>query len=286
MCVFYNVVRATGGFFAGKDRLSQKEVKNMDEKDLLQEGTQAADGLEATSASDAAPAEPAPSLSTPVAPTAEEKADAGIVEPAGEPEAQPAHIEDHADAGGHPAPAAPETPAAPQERMFTQSQVNEMMGECRMSTRERTFRYIYDRYAVSGEKELDDLMGNAQRYETLRERYEADRKGWDDQSKERETALNGLKEQIALMQSGVDASKYDDVKAILGYKGLEISADNIQAELAGHPEWKATQPAAAPNPNFMKKPEPQSKLSILGNEPKAGPSPEEEEEAMALRYFK
>lgn len=282
----------------------------MDEKDLLQEGTQAADGLEATSASDAAPAEPAPSLSTPVAPTAEEKADAGIVEPAGEPEGpsalteddlfqaaqpdeNPSHIEDHADAVDHPAQAAPETPAAPQERMFTQSQVNEMMGECRMSTRERTFRYIYDRYGVSGDKELDDLVGNAQRYETLSDQYKADKASWDgerktfsDQSKEREAALNGLKEQIALMQSGVDASKYDDVKAILGYKGLEISADNIQAELAGHPEWKATQPAAAPNPNFMKKPEPQSKLSILGNEPKAGPSPEEEEEAMALRYFK
>lgn len=296
------------------------EIK-LTEKDLLQEGTQAADGLEATSASDAAqtgPAqdEPAPSLSTPVAPTAEERADAGITEPAGEPEGdptdpltptqptQPTHIEDHADAN-HVDPSQSETPtqltdAQPaQERMFTQSQVNEMMGECRMSTRERTFRYIYDRYGVSGDKELDDLIGNAQRYDTLHEQYEADRKGWNDQSKARDAELAGLKEHIALMESGIDKSKYDDAKAILGYKGLEINADNIQAELTSHPEWRATQPAEAPNPNFMKKPdqpnpaqtaptptEPQSRLSVLGNEPKAGPSPEEEEEAMAWRYFK
>lgn len=282
------------------------EIK-LTEKDLLQEGTQAADGLEATSASDAAPAEPAPSLSTPVAPTAEERADAGITEPAGEPEgdptdpltpAQPTHIEDHADANRID-PSQPTEAQPAQERMFTQSQVNEMMGECRMSTRERTFRYIYDRYGVSGDKELDDLIGNAQRYDTLHEQYEADRKGWDDQSKSTAAELAGLKEHIALMESGIDKSKYDDAKAILGYKGLEINADNIQAELTSHPEWRATQPAEAPNPNFMKKPdqpnpaqtaptptEPQSRLSVLGNEPKAGPSPEEEEEAMAWRYFK
>ena len=41
----------------------------------------------------------------------------------------------------------------------------------------------------------------------------------------------------ALLKSGISQSRWDDARAILTAKGLEITQENITSELATHPEW-------------------------------------------------
>ena len=45
----------------------------------------------------------------------------------------------------------PEIPGVSEERIFTQSQVNDLVGKTRMETREQTYRAIYGRYGVEDE---------------------------------------------------------------------------------------------------------------------------------------
>ena len=177
---------------------------------------------------------------------------------------------------------------------FTQSQVNDMVGNTRTETREKTFRYIYDRYGVADELELDDLIGNAQRYDSLNEQYEGDKKVWKESSTARDSELADIKEQVALMQSGIDNQRYEDAKFILKGKGLDISIENIQAELATHPEWQKKDQVEKPNPNFAKTgnqpiapqpTEPVSKISVLGND-KTPSNPTSEEDYVLGRMFK
>lgn len=181
---------------------------------------------------------------------------------------------------------------------FTQSQVNEMVGKTRTDTRDKTFRYIYDRYGVNSEEELDNLVGNAQRFDSLKEEYDAARADWKNQSSARDLELAGVKEQVALMQSGIDSSRYEDAKFILKGKGLEVSLENIQQELATHPEWKKQDAGMmpAPNPNFVKtgepamplNAEPEGRISVLGNErgSENGEHGQNEEDFAMSHYFK
>jgi hypothetical protein len=190
---------------------------------------------------------------------------------------------------------------SPALKTFTQSQVNEMVGTTRLETREKTFRYIYDRYGVNSEEELDELIGNAQRYDSLQEQYDSDKKAWKEQSGQRDAELAGVKEQVALMQSGIDSSRYDDAKFILKGKGLEISLDNIKNELATHPEWQKKENSLntnEPNQNFAKtgepkelnspleQAEPESKIRVLGNESSPKNEVNEEEDYVLNRMFK
>lgn len=255
------------------------------------------DNLEATSASETtnveepvAEGEPAPELNNSTVPTEEEVKDASLdvapeeVAPAPESSEPSATVESdqpvvEENVESEPVPSEPvqvheengvtEMPAL---KTFTQSQVNEMVGNTRTETREKTFRYIYDRYGVEDEAGLDELIGNAQRYDSLQEQYNADKKNWKDQSSLRDKELADVKEQVALMQSGIDNGRYEDAKFILRGKGLEITAENIANELATHPEWKKMEQI---NPNFSKveqgsinsqPAEPESKISVLGNE--------------------
>lgn len=191
-----------------------------------------------------------------------------------------------------------ETPAL---KTFTQSQVNEMVGNTRTETREKTFRYIYDRYGVNSEEELDEIIGNAQRYDSLREMYDGDKKLWEEQSSQRDAELASVKEQVALMQSGIDSSRYEDAKFILKGKGLEVSVENIKNELATHPEWQKQDINNVlnekTNPNFVKKGEPQelgnpqeaepkSKIHVLGNDSEQRTKPENEEDYVLKKMFK
>lgn len=169
-----------------------------------------------------------------------------------------------------------------------QNGLNDIAGRTRMETREKTFRYIYDRYGVNDEAGLDELIGNAQRYDSLQEQYNAEKNDWKIQSSARDKELADIKEQVALMQSGIDSSRYEDAKLIIRGKGLEVTADTINNELATHPEWKKSDSVG--NGNFMKvddtKPqinsEPESKISVLGNDNSKAPVDNEEAEAMRL----
>ena len=253
-----------------------------------------------------------PNLSNEPVPTEEEKKDAGLegdespinevaAEPVlGEPnsnesemensvpEENPAPVEQGEPTPVEPAPVEPvneEIPTMeengvtemPATKVFTQSQVNEMVGNTRTETREKTFRNIYDRYGVKDEAELDELVGNAQALDSFKEKYETERAGWKQSSADRDKELMDVKEQVALLQSGIDSDRFEDAKFILRGKGLEVNIDNIKNELATHPEW---QHKAQENENFAKvgegtinanKPaEPSSQIAVLGNEANNG----------------
>lgn len=182
---------------------------------------------------------------------------------------------------------------------FTQSQVDEIAGKTRKETREKTLRSVYARYGVNSEEELDDLFGNAQRYDTLKEQYDTDKSSWKQADEERNATLSNLSEQVALLQSGIDKNRYDDAKFILKGKGLEVTLENIEAELATHPEWKSEPvlaPDGNPNPHFVKKQAPvgtmpqapaheqnPTKISVLGNNGMDTPTPELSERDIALK---
>ena len=183
-------------------------------------------------------------------------------------------------------------------KMFTQSQVDDIAGKTRLETREKTFRYIYDRYGVNSEEELDDLIGNAQRYDSLKEAYDADKLEFKHSREAADNELRDIKEKVALLESGIDKDRYDDAKFILKGKGLDVTIENIQNELATHPEWRKIEKAEEKpaDQNFVKTSEgsvgqmpsePVSKLSVLGNEP-LSTSEEvlDDEEKRAMRMFK
>lgn len=171
--------------------------------------------------------------------------------------------------------------------LFTQEQMNEKIGSTRVETREKTFKYVYDRYGVENEEQMDELFSNAQRFDSLKEQYDAEKAEWSSRNAERDAELASVKEQIALMQSGIDSARYEDAKLILKGKGLEVNAENIENELATHPEWKKAEPVMEPAP-FVKKeenPEPVSKISVLGNSKDVGANPEMDERAQARKLF-
>jgi len=158
----------------------------------------------------------------------------------------------------------------PTEKMLTQSQVNELVGKARAEGRESALKELYGRYGVNDDNEMNDMFGKGQGYDLLNEEYQN---------------LNGnfknLSAENALLKSGVVANRWDDVKAILGMKGMDVSVENIQAELATHPEWTnaPAQPSTAKpelTPDMMQnmadnvKPEPDapkvpSKIEKLGS---------------------
>ena len=191
------------------------------------------------------------------------------------------------------APAAEPVPAQPELveengavdtsiKTFTQDDVDKLVGDTRVKTREKTFRYIYDRYGVKNEDELDSLVANAQRYDTQKEMYESEKANWETEKSDNDRRLSEMSEQIALMQSQIDPERYEDAKLILKGKGLEVSLENIESELATHPEWKKEEPVA-PAPAPAPAPEkPQMRIKALGNEQKPAPELSEEEEAKKI----
>ena len=185
-----------------------------------------------------------------------------------------------------------EIPSA--EKLFTQSQVNDLVGKTRMETREQTYRAIYGRYGVNDEIGMDELVGNAQMYETVKGEYDEARKGWEETNASRDAELAKVKEHVALLESGIDKSRFDDAKAIIKAKGLEVTAENIQNELATHPEWNGSINKEDINPNFRPDPNlkpqtttsPESTIKVLGNEGNSDTGGMSEEEYAMKKLFK
>lgn len=191
-------------------------------------------------------------------------------------------------------PAAPEAPAVPEEAKFTQSQVNDLVGRTRMETREQTYRAVYGRYGVEDEAGMDELVGNAQRYETIRGEYDEAKKSWKQADDARNSELSDIKEHVALLESGIDKARFDDAKAIIKSKGLPVTVESIQNELATHPEWigskdKEQNPNFRPDPNgqpLNTPPAPESTISVLGNEGSKETSGMTEEDYALKKLFK
>lgn len=185
------------------------------------------------------------------------------------------------------------------EKLFTQSQVNELTGKARMegrsAGRRETAEYLYGRYGVDSEGAMDDLVGNAQRYDTAMEEFGTERKAWEAERSEYARRIAELGESVALLQSGIDPSRYDDAKAIIRAKGLEVTPETIGQELGTHPEWMGNRGKEDQNPNFRPDPaaeskplpkSPESAIRVLGNEggSQDGQGMSEEEYALSKLY--
>lgn len=123
--------------------------------------------------------------------------------------------------------AEPEAEQQPAEKMLTQSQVNELVGRARQEGRESALRELYGRYGVSDDAELDDVFGKGQAYYDLDDEYQA-----------QGASMKALMAENALLKSKVDESRWDDIKLILGGKGIDITPENIEAMIPSHPEWR------------------------------------------------
>lgn len=177
----------------------------------------------------------------------------------------------------------------PMEKMLTQSQVNELVGRARQEGRESALKELYGRYGVSGDSELNDVFGRGQAYLTL-----------DDDFKAEQSSNKALLAENALLKTKVDESRWEDIKAILGSKNMDITPENIEAEIPTHPEWRQTvsvqQQAQAQQPQQdslqpQQQPQPQQQavLRKLGSESTAknggNGDDEESEKEQAMKLF-
>lgn len=120
-----------------------------------------------------------------------------------------------------------EEPAAT-EKMLTQSQVNELVGRARQEGRESAMRELYERYGVSDDEEMNGIFGKGQAYDALNDEFI----GQGD-------SYRNVMAENALLKTNIDMNRWEDVKLILGGKGMEVNEENINAALATHPEWRA-----------------------------------------------
>lgn len=104
-------------------------------------------------------------------------------------------------------------------KTFTQEEVNDIV--------KKRLNKFYNRYGVEGKDELDTMVGKSQAYGVLEERYNT-------ASEE----LRNAKQELMFIKSGIDTDKYSDVQAYFSGKGIDITQENLEAELANHREWK------------------------------------------------
>ena len=208
---------------------------------------------------------------------------------------EPAVSEDENGDESEPEPEAEAEPQQPQqepqpqqqqpmEKMLTQSQVNELVGRARQEGRESALKELYGRYGVSGDSELNDVFGRGQAYLTL-----------DDDFKAEQSSNKALLAENALLKTKVDESRWEDIKAILGSKNMDITPENIEAEIPTHPEWRQTvsvqqqsQVQAQPQQDSLQ-PQQQAVLRKLGSESTAkdggNGDDEESEQERAMKLF-
>lgn len=131
------------------------------------------------------------------------------------------------------------TPEGEQEKMIPQSEVNRLIGATREKAREKAraelrdevksevMREFFEKFGVADEAEMDNVFGKGQQYDILNEDFT--KQGSD---------LTAMREENVLLKSEIIPDKWEDAKLILKGKGLEITPENIEMEMATHPEWK------------------------------------------------
>lgn len=122
-----------------------------------------------------------------------------------------------------------------EKAIFTQTQMNRLAGKAREEGRASALKDLFARYGVADEDELNGIFGKGQTYDDLNDEYAA-----------QGNSIREVRAENALLRTGIVPERWDDVKAILGTKGLEVSQDNITAELATHPEWRGSVGAGQP----------------------------------------
>lgn len=108
------------------------------------------------------------------------------------------------------------------KQSFTQEQVNDIVRQ----RLERQTSKFYGRYGVKGKDELDVLVGKANSYDIMKERYEG-----------MEATNKQLSEKLIFIENNINPERYEDVKAYFKGKELELNAENLGKELSMHNEW-------------------------------------------------
>lgn len=187
------------------------------------------------------------------------------------------------------------------ERLFNQKELNDIVGQRVAETKERTLKGLLEHYGCDSQEALDSIVGDGQRFPMLKGELEDNKKSSEARISELENSLRDVSSELALFKSNINPDRYEDVKLILKGKGLDITSDNIKNEMATHPEWEnkpiienapanagpaQSEPASAVMDQFEKipdNPEPESKISRLGNGKPGNSSDNEREEA--FKYF-
>ena len=116
--------------------------------------------------------------------------------------------------------------AEPEAKTFSQDEVNSLVGSTRKEARDKVLKELFGQYGVAGREELDDVFGKGQAYDLLNEDYT-----------NLSAQLKELQAENALLKSNIDRDRWDDAKAILNSKGMDITSENILAMAETHPEW-------------------------------------------------
>ncbi len=140
------------------------------------------------------------------------------------------------------------------EKTFNQEQVNDFV-------RERLNKF-YKRYGVENKQGLDELVGKAQSYNIMEERYN-----------NAMNELSSLKEEHAFLKNNINPNKYDDVRAYFKGKELEFNEENLVNELQSHGEWL----------NVVEN-KPQTTIKVLGTD-NSRVSPQKDEKEIASKMF-
>lgn len=258
-----------------KKRLSESEVVGDESSEASSEVANESESQAETDNTQPTMSEPEPEA-VETAVSEDENGDESVPEPEAEAQQEPQQ---------------PQQQQQPMEKMLTQSQVNELVGRARQEGRESALKELYGRYGVSGDSELNDVFGRGQAYLTL-----------DDDFKAEQSSNKALLAENALLKTKVDESRWEDIKAILGSKNMDITPENIEAEIPTHPEWRQTvsvqqqsQVQAQPqqdSPLQAQQPQPQQQQAVLrklGSESTAknggNGDDEESEKEQAMRLF-
>ena len=257
-----------------KKRLSESEVVGDESSEASSEVANESESQAETDNTQPTMSEPEPEA-VETAVSEDENGDESVPEPEAEPQQEQPQEE-------QPQPQQQQ----PMEKMLTQSQVNELVGRARQEGRESALKELYGRYGVSGDSELNDVFGRGQAYLTL-----------DDDFKAEQSSNKALLAENALLKTKVDESRWEDIKAILGSKNMDITPENIEAEIPTHPEWRPTvsvqqqqQQAQQPQQDSLQpQPQQQAVLRKLGSESTAknggNGDDEESEKEQAMKLF-
>ena len=126
-------------------------------------------------------------------------------------------------------------------KSFTQEQVNDIV----RARLERSQSKLFKRYGVEDRKGLDNLIGQAQSYHVMAERYS----GLKEEN-------SSLKRELAFINNNINPSRQDDIMAYFKGKGIEFNNDNLVNELTTHPEWLNAQKEDTT---------PKTTIKVLGN---------------------
>jgi len=181
-------------------------------------------------------------------------------------------------------------PQVPQERMFSQEELNSIIAKRIAETKESAQRSLYDKYGVDNDNDLDGIFGKGQCYDVLNDNYN-----------DINNQLMAVKAENALLKSGIDQGRWDDAKLILNGKGLEINEENIANELITHPEWKGMAQSEPQAPQQMgvemaeqfatkaqaptQAPQPVGEIRRFGSDVPESPEQLPDEDAMIKKLF-